>query len=341
MKKTITILSLIAALSAIVIVSCKKDDNKQIEEPQTREAAVQQFTIPEDIDGYLTSFKKDLLTAGNSNNSMGVEEAAWHLAALANYDFGHFNALHTNILMDTLYSHVKISNGQLAFRDLADAYADIHETIDKYFQKLDVVNKQIHFVNAFIGEDGEIVLPVAVTYSDRYVYPYHDWYIDDTTYCQDYFEGHGPFQNFGNGMALLEYLLNLIDSYNTDPDVGSTYAVPHGTIQPLPNNQLDSYGTSPNFINSRIYCTNETTHSIISESDMCYYLQSYHELGDSFLYNVNTGDVVAYWSIAKGILNGNPYQMLPESINYQQTYYHKLTITYGLVATHGGNDPIY
>ena len=336
-KKNLFSVLFFVALASVFIVSCQKEENKTINEPQTRTAVTRPFVMPVDIDGYLTDFKKQLCEP-ESGAPMGVAEAAWHLAALANYDFGCFNAEHNDILMDTLYGHVKITDGQVSFPDLAEAYSGIHETIDSYFQKLELDNKQIHFVNAFIGEDGNITIPVIVTCSDRHIFPYHNWYIDDTTYCQDYFYGEGPFLNFGNGMALLQYLLNLIESYNTDPNAGPTYAVPHDSVKPLPNNHLDtSSDPSPNYINSRIYITNGSHLENIPEFAMCYYLQSYHELGLSYLYNQTLlGDVITSWHIVEDTLHCDPHQPCPESINPQDVFYHQLTISYGFVATHGG-----
>lgn len=332
-KKELLSTLFFVALASVFIVSCQKEENKSINEPQARTAATRQFVMPVDIDGYLTDFKKQLSEAENGA-PMGVAEAAWHLAALANYDFGCFNAEHNDILMDTLYGHVKFTDGLVSFPDLADAYFAIHETIDSYFQKLELDNKHIHFVNAFIGENGNVTIPVTVTYNDRY----HNWYIDDTTYYQNYIQGEGPFLNFGNGMTLLQYLLNLIETYNTDPNVGPSYAVPQDSVKPLPNNHLDPYGHTSNFLDSRIYCTNGVHYEYISEYYMRYYLQSYHELGLSYLNNPTLlGSAITSWRIVEDTLCCDPHQPCPESTNYPMTFYHQLTITFGLIASHGGN----
>ena len=335
MKKYISLTALfLVALATIIVVSCKKDDNKRVLDTQNKEVARFEPSTVEDIDAYLADFKQRL-GSEKGEGTMCIEDAAWHLGALANYDFGYFNAPHNAILTETLGGHVNVDNGEVKLSDLAVAYDDIHETIENYFQKLDLSNKQIHFVLVDAAENGDLSIKVSVTYDDRY----HNWYPDDTTYCQAYIYNQGPFLNFGNGRQLLEDLLNLIESYNMDPNVGQTYALYSGERYPMPNNFIDPYG-SPNFMDSRIYCTNAFHYANIPEDCMCYYLQSYHELGLSYLYNSTTlGDVIAMWNIGEDNFGPNSNLSSPESINEQLTYYHKLKITFGYVTTHGGGGP--
>ena len=325
MKKNIALtIVFLAALAATFIVSCKKDDNKTIDEPQARAVAIRQFEIPDDIDGYLTDFKKRLVESDNGT-PMGVDDAAWHLAALANHDFGYFNAEHNNLLRATLYDSVKITNGQILFPDLAEAYASIHETIESYYQKLDLDNKQVHFVDVMVSEDGMITISISVTYSDRY---YH-WYPSDTSYCNAYIVNN-QYSNFDDGMYLLKNLLNLIESFDTTPSPIHNYVVPSNYEFPKPNDYIDPYD-SVNFIRSRIYCTNGVHNDYIQQDTMCYYLQSYHELGHSILNsNYGTAYRIAEWDIEEDILGHDPYTPT-ESLTVQLTYYHRLKIVIGVL----------
>ena len=337
MKKNIALtIVFLAALAAAFIVSCKKDDNKTVDEPQARSVALRQFELPTDIDGYLTVLKQRLVE-GDNGAPMGVDEAAWHLAALANYDFGYFNAEHNNLLKATLYGSVKITNGQILFPDLAEAYASIHETIESYYQKLDLDNKKVHFVDVIVSEEGVVTLPITVTYSDRH----YDWHLADTTYCNAYFVEES-YPSFGDGMFLLDSVLNLIESFDTIPSLTQDYAVPCDYQFPDPTDYIDPDG-SPNFINSRIYCTKGSTQASIPNDDMCYYLQSYHALGDTILhYSSGSANVIAAWAIDQGILGHNPHipftptESITESIMEQPTYYHRLKIVLGVEVHHAG-----
>ena len=107
---------LVAAFVSVAIVSCKKEDNAALSgQKQTKEA----FNVPhvEDMMAYLKDFKQKMLSASkDEDESLSLEEAAWHLSSVANYDFGQINVEFDNVRFDTLYAHVDVSNGSVLLR---------------------------------------------------------------------------------------------------------------------------------------------------------------------------------------------------------------------------------
>lgn len=319
---------IITAMTVFFTVSCKKDKDQAPETFQNKMSATAIPSMSEDMDGYLSDFKQHLKQQERGEEQMGIGDAAWHLAALANYDYGYFNAEHTSLLIDTLYSHVTVTGGNIFLSDLATAYENISQAIESYYDKLNLENKHFHFIDVDVTDDGDVTVTLIVTYSDRY----HWWYPSDSTYCNDYIYGQGPFWNFGNGMELLEDLLNLIESCTTDTTQMS-YAVPYRNVVLWPEENIDPYG-SPNFWNSRIYCTNGKHNDTIPETDMCYYLQSYHALGHGLLPPTgSTSDVIAYWKITEDIW------CTTHSMNSLCVYYHKVDVHIGTLHVHNGGEP--
>ena len=152
------------AILSICFVSCQKD--KQTE-ALNRMEATHSFYQPkkmDNYDAYLKEFKTKMLETRN-DESMDLAEAAWHLSSVANHDFGHANVIYSDILYDTLYGSVTITNGQVKLSDLGRAYTDIANTIESYYQSFNQENKHFRFIDAFISENGTVTLPLIITYT--------------------------------------------------------------------------------------------------------------------------------------------------------------------------------
>ena len=81
----------VATLVSVVIVSCKKEDTAV---PTGQRAAKAAFTPPQvdDMNAYLKDFKQRMQSATKGDGqTLSLDEAAWHLSSVANYDFGHVN----------------------------------------------------------------------------------------------------------------------------------------------------------------------------------------------------------------------------------------------------------
>lgn len=331
--KHTTLLAAIVLMGLTIFASCKKDNETKAPEANNIQCA--SITHPEQIDdmnAYLKNFKHRILSpAKGDNEELSLEEAEWHLSSLANYDFANANVEFDDIRNETLSANIPVSAGKIALSDLGTAYAQIADDIDNLYNNLDLDNKHFRFINTSISDDGEITVSLMVTFDGNY----HCWSPNDSVYCDMYFSSNTVYPAFGFGMSELERVLNIIESRNTNPSLGRLYYTITRREYPLFVNYIDPYG-SPNFINSRIYCTKGVFNEDICEN-MCYYLCSYLELGRT-LRQVDAShiDDIICWSIEQKIYDNDPLHSVPDGVLVQQTAYHKLEISFGLpVATPG------
>ena len=118
MKKSRLILAIIAmAIVAIAVafVSCKKDsENASNQKNYTIQPSVDIRQI-EDLNAYFSNFKKKM-TENKANEAFSLEDAAWHLACLANLDFCKVNVEYDNVQFDTVEMQVNVSGDAMLLR---------------------------------------------------------------------------------------------------------------------------------------------------------------------------------------------------------------------------------
>ncbi len=307
---------LVVAATSIAVVSCKKETLNALSNNTSQ--SVKTFAIPQvdDMNAYLKDFKKKMQTATrDGNETLSLEEAAWHLSSVANYDFANTNVEFTNLFYDTLYYQVNVTNGRLAMSELNAVYENITNDIDAFYQNLDLQEKHFRYIGTSIADSGVVTVNLVVTYID----PYHLWYPSDSTNCNTYFNPHSAYSAFGYGMTELKRVLNIIDSQPIGFFIGRTYLIFSREIKPLFTDHIDQYG-APNFMSSRIYCTRSTYNVNLSLVEMCYYLSSYHALGYELIME---NEAIANWDIVEEIFPYDPRE--------HNTYYHELAITYGRI----------
>ena len=86
-KATFSIAALlVAAFVSVTVVSCKKESLASL---QKQDNPTKEFFNPqeiEDMNAYLKDFKQKMIES-KADESLGIDEAAWHLSSLFNYDF--------------------------------------------------------------------------------------------------------------------------------------------------------------------------------------------------------------------------------------------------------------
>ena len=89
MKRSFFYAICVMVLAAIVaVVSCKKDDPKAMLGQDAQ--PVKTFSVPEveDMNAYLKEFKQRMQSSSRGDDeTLSLDEAAWHLACLANVEF--------------------------------------------------------------------------------------------------------------------------------------------------------------------------------------------------------------------------------------------------------------
>lgn len=331
MKKHLSLAIFVMAVATIVsvaVVSCKKDNENALLGNNNETSKSFDMRQIDDMNAYLKGFKQKMMESKDSE-VLNLKDAAWHLSNVANYDFANVNVEFTDLLFDTIYSHINVNNGMVKLSDLGYTYAELSTEIETRIDKLSLCNKQIRLIEANISNDGTVTVGVIVTYEDNS--KYHDWWPSDSVYCNLYFDEYTPYYQFENGMQLLKEVLNIIVSHNTVPGIGRVYYVTTRTEHPSYEDYIDPYG-APNFKNSRIHCTDGYFHARLSCEQMHYYLPSYHQIGLSFLDPLSmTNEDIVGWDVGYAF-------KLSEDPELPNLYHHNLSITYGYpVEYNGGN----
>jgi hypothetical protein len=174
MKRNIFIAVIIlVATTLIAIVSCKKEDsNSTTQILQKHSRTTYQPPKVDDMLAYLKDFKQKIQTRG-SDETMELDEAAWHLSGLSNYDFGDVKQDLSDLRYDTLYSQITVTNGTVSLANLNAAYNHITSMIESFYQNLSLENAAPRFINVGIDESGTVTIALITSYGDWWNYTYY------------------------------------------------------------------------------------------------------------------------------------------------------------------------
>lgn len=296
MKKRCLFLATLFVVAAVSVamVSCKKETQNAPLKPTESLQAFNPLEI-EDMNAYLKGFKQKMLLAQKGDNeALSLEDAAWHISSLANYEFANVNVESNDVRFDTLYAHVNITNGVVLLSDLAATYQTVSSSIDKFYNSLALDNKHFRFINAFISENGEVTIPLLTTFTHSSKdLPNHLWYFDDewllADICDSIFPASTyPVQTTGTSALLYELTQKYYQPINT---TGPVYYTLASSILFDPEHNTDPYGSPYN--NSRLFLSYNTTNCDLG-LDICYLYDSYLGLGYD---NCPSGQVIASWEL--------------------------------------------
>lgn len=271
----------------------------------------------DDMDAYLKDFKQKMQTRGN-DDTMALDEAAWHLSSIANYDFGNVDPNFKNFHYDTLYYNINVENGRVSISDLNALYTTASADIAATFQNLDLENKHIYFIGATIEDNGTVCMSILSTYG----WINHQWYFPDPltlyTVLSPYFDTYYTcdYEDFTD---TLESVLNTLAVFHLENDE-LVYIVPVGN-EVLPNSN-DPYG-SPNAFSTRIFY--EESIPTFTQDMFFYYFDSYAGLG---IHTISCNTVIIHWSISR-------VEYPRDDVHYA----HEVTVYTGVVCVHNTPDP--
>lgn len=302
-KFLITICAMVVAIIiSITVVSCKKETQGNL--MNNKNESVQTFNPREieDMNAYLKGFKQKMQSATKGDDeALSLEDAAWHLSSLANYEFANANVEYDDVRFDTLYANVNIINGTILLSDLAETYQTVSSNIEKFYNGLALDNKHFRFINAFIFENGDIAIPLLTTFShgSKYITD-HCWYFNDVfsafDSCALYFpDSEYPVKTTGTSELLNRLYLTFSHPYSTNIHHPSTTIYYTYASERLFDyrSYIDSYW-SPFFNNSRVFSCNYTDNYTLELDHMCYLLDSY--LGLAIQY-CPSGQEIVGWSV--------------------------------------------
>lgn len=325
MKKHNFILTALIAVAviAMAIVSCKKETENTLN--QKNNIAVQAFDFRqiEDINAYLKDFKAKM-TESKDNEAFSLDDAAWHLASLANRDFCRINVEYNDVQFDTVAMTVNITDGAVLLSDINAAYEQMCNEIQQFIKGFNHNNQNLYFINMFINANGNAKIALMTTFTaDSKNWEDYQWYFPDVwelaDVCDYYFSSNTQYPWNGFGKTELQRILNIYESY--PPIHGGICYVPTRNIAFEYPNWLDPYD-SPFIIDSRLCATYSASYNL-SDDAMCYCLDSYLGLGYDYIdnnYLVDDEHPVS-WQVMS--CDSVFSYLLPT------TYYHKLIVQYG------------
>lgn len=138
----------VALAATVTVVSCKKE--KQDQNPNGNEQIVQ---TADNMDQYLISFKKKLLSAEKGSEAISLEQAERDLGNLLNFDFGDANLIMDEIKHDTLHVPIMLNGSHVDLAQLANTYNTAFASILDAYNHVDFPEKSVLFITCSINQD--------------------------------------------------------------------------------------------------------------------------------------------------------------------------------------------
>ena len=332
MRKSYSFLAITAMailITAVSVASCKKDSDNA---PNQKGYTVRQATDIrqlEDPRAYILDFKKNL-TESRSNEAYSLEDAAWHLACLANLEFCNVNVNYDDFLFDTLEMAVNVSDGVVLLGDLREAYEQMCTGIQQFRKGFNHSDQNLYYINLSINANGNTKIALMSSYktNSRYLYN-HTWYfsdfVDAVTECDTLFCFDSVYAWNTVATLKLQNALNLYEHHNCSTSglggiVGQCYLPTRS--HSFDYHTLDPYD-SDYFNGSRLFVMRNTGETLIHDMtflEMCYCFDSYLGLGYDFISSYPNESPVC-WKVE------GEYYHEPE--NYWHYHYHVLSVDYG------------
>ncbi len=278
---------IVVATIASAIVSCKKETNNALSQ---RANNIQPFDSRqiEDMNAYLKDFKAKMAES-KSDESYTLNDAAWHLASLANRDFCRINVKYDDVQFDTIEMSVNVNDGLVLLGDLNIAYEQMCNVIRKFKAGFSHNNQNLYFVNMFINADGNAQIALMTTFfADSKGWEDHQWYFSDAfelaDICDSLFDSSIQYSWDSIGRDELARILNCYEHHDLNTLTSTYYTPTQSFVFDYTTCNSDPYG-SPYHCNSRVFALqgNIPFNHNMSTDEMCYCLDSYLGLGYDYL----------------------------------------------------------
>ena len=346
MKKSNSIIAIIGLAimgTAVAVVSCKKNNENTL---SPKAYNVQQSIDYRQIEDKLTYFEdfRQKMTESKGDDAYNLEDAAWHLACLANLDFCKVNVEYDNVQFDTVEMQICVTDGVVLLSDLNAAYEQMCTEIQQFKKGFTHNNQNLYYINMSITVEGNAKIALMTTFNLNSKYTWdHTWYYDSDydacMACADYFSDDSLYLWNSTAARELQRVLNLIEHHENDSS-----NINHIMICYFPtrhhdfdyNNTYDPYHSG--FYNDsrvfayRKYNMSTLNHYLFICEDLCYCLDSYLGLGYDFINdNLYADERPVNWTVTA---------ISKPTTNYSPTWwmhYHELRVEYGQLIS--GNHP--
>ena len=318
-------LAVVIVAATVAFVSCKKETENALNQRRNNTQRTVDISQIDDMTAYFKDFRQKM-TENKSDEAMSIEDAAWHLACLANIDYCRINVEYNDFQFDTIDMTFNVTDGTILMSDLNAAYEQIRNKIQQFKKELYHSDQNLYFINVFIQGNGFAKLALMTSFiTASKELDDHYWYFPDTfnfsidSVCSYYFPG-SPLYSW-NYTAILELtrILNSFEHHTNTPDVINYLPTRNYTFE-YPN-WPDPY-ESPFNKDSRMYAGIYANHKL-SKDELCYCLDSYLGLGYDYIidnYYVDNEHPVC-WTITAHD------SVLP--VDHLRSYYHNMQVQYG------------
>ena len=337
-KAIIAITALAILATTVAVVSCKKDNGNDsslkgytIQQP----ADIRQIEDPE---AYMLDFKKKL-TESKDNEAFSLDDAAWHLACLANLDFCNVNVKYDDFQFDTVEIQVDVTDGIILLGDLRSAYEQMCDEIQQFKKGFNRYDQNMYYINVSINTDGNAKIALMTSFTTDSKDPLiHTWYFSDIfaglTVCYQYYSDDSIYIWDGLAATELERVLNLFEHHEYEisvPGGHQAYYFPTRNHTFDYTNTEDPYG-SDFYSDSRVWALRDNNGGLsdyaLDVLEMCICLDSYLALGYDYMNdNLYDNEHIMCWKVYH-----NTY--IPSGIiHFPKIYYHQLYVEYGRLIT--------
>lgn len=311
---------------AVAIVSCKKETDN-IASQSTNNIQASDFRQIKDIDAYLKDFKVKM-AENKSDESYNLNDAAWHLACLANRDFCRIDGEYDDMKFDTIEMQVRITNGTVLLSDINAAYEQMCDEIQLFKEGFSLNSQKLYFINMLINADGNAKIALVTSYihaskdldDHHWYFPYDFGYVED--FCDSVFDSSIQYRWDTVATKKLEQVLNSIEHHSTNPNNMNYYIPTQDNTFSFFSPHADPYG-SPFVNNSRLFAKTNPYEEYpynIPNDEMCYCLDSYLGLAYDYLAanSIYQWERPAFWVVSSAT----------SSYGRWFVHYHKLFVQY-------------
>lgn len=333
-KLSFAIIAMAIVAFTVAVVACKKDTGNALNSKDNNAKEAFDLRKIEDINAYLKDFRQKM-TEGKGEETMNVDEAAWHLACLANLDLCNASVEFNNVRFDTIDMQVGFEKGLAEISDLRLVYDQMITEIQRFEGSLCLDNQNLRFINVFMHDNGNLRIALMTT-SFGLMRNLYDtiWYFPDTfgyldSVCDIYFTSNQYKWNT-TAQSNLQTVMNIFEG-RVD-QTGTTCYLPTRNYSFDFRYWIDDFG-SPFNKNSRL-CSVGSANYNLTRDEMCYCLDSYLGLGYEYMANNYYADNERpiTWTIQ---VNDSVFP--PSNLT---SFYHILSVQYGVPTSSNPNiDP--
>ena len=331
MKKTklLIVTLLVVATASIVIVSCKKNNESTLNSKGYSTQKAFDYRQIDDKLTYFTDFKKRM-TESKDNEVFNLNDAAWHLACLANLDFCNINVKYDDFQFDTIDMQVEVLDSIMLLSDIDSAYDQMCAKIHQFKKGFNHCDQNLYYINVYIDTNGsaKIALMTSFTSCTKNLID-HPWYFSDpfeAAYaCDEYFSGDSVYYWDRLAATELQRVLNIFEHHENGSGInGAICYIPTRNHTFDYTNTYDPYGSGYYYWNeSRVFAqryTYSNPNYVFELFEMCYCLDSYLGLGYDYINdNLYRHEYPVCWTIECKTMVSIP-------VYY---YYHQLHVEYG------------